>query len=72
MDYSAAAAYSPVVDSSAVAGDCIEAAEDKVAVIQGYIVATEDSFVVAEGKESGGKEAVAEVAYTVHIVAPYG
>ena len=69
MDYSAAAAYSPVVDSSA-AGDCFVAAEDKEAVIQGYTVATEDSLVVAGDcfVAAEDKEAVAEAAYMVHIV----
>ncbi len=67
-DYSAAAAYSPVADSSA-AVDYIVAAEDKEAVIQGYTVAAEDSFVVAEDREAVGNSAVAEATYMERIVA---
>ena len=71
VDYSAAAAYNPVEDSLAVAGDCIVAAGDNSAVAQDYIVAAGDSPSVAEdcNMAAAGSSAVAEAAYMEHIAA---
>ena len=71
VDYSAAAAYNPVEDSPAVAGDYIVAAEDNSAVAQDCIVAAADSPVVAVycNMAAVGSSAVAEAAYMEHTAA---